>query len=117
MRFWLLGMVLISWTVPTSAEDTKLSLEQSRESIWESDLGSGLRYDTINVGLSLGGAIAMTVLGGAENHDFLLSSVHAGWVCSGVKSTNHWYRGNWEVVGELFGGGQVNPNSAYLIGL
>ena len=117
MKFFFLLLATLAWTIPTSAEDTKLSLARPRESIWENELGSGLRYDSLNVGLSLGGAFGMKVLGGSESHDFVLGSVHAGWVISGVKATNHWYRGNWELVGELFGGGQVNPTSAYLIGL
>jgi hypothetical protein len=29
----------------------------------------------------------------------------------------HWYRGNWEVRGELFGGGQFSPTSDTLVGL
>jgi hypothetical protein len=35
----------------------------------------------------------------------------------GVKGKDHWYRGNWEVRGELFGGAQFSPENDWLVGL
>src|SRR5260221_417308 len=40
-----------------------------------------------------------------------------GRMFSDVVGEQHWYRGNWEVLGELFGGGQYYPSKAYVVGL
>ena len=34
-----------------------------------------------------------------------------------VKGNGHWYRGNWELRGELFGGAQFSPRSDWVVGL
>ncbi len=35
----------------------------------------------------------------------------------GVMGEDHWYRGNWEIRGEFFGGGQYSPTANWVIGL
>jgi lipid A 3-O-deacylase len=38
-------------------------------------------------------------------------------VFSHLKGTGHWYSGNWELLGDLFGGFQYHPDRAYLAGV
>jgi hypothetical protein len=33
-----------------------------------------------------------------------------------VVGQDHWFRGNWELVGEIFGGEQFHPDAAYFVG-
>lgn len=56
------------------------------------------------------------MLGGRETHDFVLGTAHVGRVMTGVVAEDHWYRGNWDLMGEFFGGRQLNPNEAYVAG-
>lgn len=46
-----------------------------------------------------------------------MGTTHVGWVLSDLVGEKKWYRGNWEAVGELFGGAQFNPNEAYVVGM
>ncbi|MEN6439760.1 MAG: acyloxyacyl hydrolase, partial [Syntrophobacter sp.] len=34
-----------------------------------------------------------------------------------TKFAGSWYEGNWELLAEVFGGYQINPGGAYLVGL
>jgi len=36
---------------------------------------------------------------------------------TGVVGQDHWYRGNWEIRQELFGGAQVSPSRDWVVGL
>jgi hypothetical protein len=46
-----------------------------------------------------------------------LLSLSYGHMLGGVMGEGHWYRGNLELRGELFGGGQYSPSSEWVIGL
>jgi lipid A 3-O-deacylase len=117
MRIQCLLLSVLVWATTTSAQETELTLRPAPATVWEDTVGAGFRENSVNVGLSLGGASGVQVLGGTESHDFFLSSIHVGWVFSKVRGQGHWYRGNWELRGEVFGGEQFNPHSAYIVGL
>ncbi len=65
----------------------------------------------------MGAGFGMRDLAGVLNHDLAVVSIRYGWTLSGLIGRDRWYRGNWELVGELFGGGQYNPDAAYVIGV
>ncbi|MBI4657571.1 MAG: acyloxyacyl hydrolase [Verrucomicrobia bacterium] len=93
-----------------------LSLKSSQPGIWEHSVGEGFRKRVLHAGFSLGGAIGVKVLGSREAHDMALGTAHIGRVWSDVVGDEKWYRGNWDLMGELFGGRQLNPHKASVAG-
>jgi opacity protein-like surface antigen len=71
----------------------------------------------MHAGFALGAGFGTEAFGPRVSHDIALGSVHLGWIPGEVVGEDTWYRGNWEVLGELFGGAQFNPNHRYLFGL
>ncbi|HTB82619.1 MAG TPA: acyloxyacyl hydrolase [Candidatus Sulfotelmatobacter sp.] len=69
------------------------------------------------VGITLGGSFGSKIFGSSERHDFVLSKLQVGHVFSNVFAKDHWYAGNFELLGEIFGGEQVKPVGAYLAGV
>ena len=57
------------------------------------------------------------MFGGEERHHLALLSFSYGQMIGNVKDTGKWYRGNWELRVELFGGAQINSETCALIGL
>src|SRR5260221_264149 len=92
-------------------------LTSSETSIWEAGVGEGFRRGTHTMGFSVGAGFGVAVFGGSLEDDLALMSLEYGLMIGGVKGENHWYRGNWEIRGELFGGAQFAPNSEWVIGL
>ena len=86
--------------------------------IFLSGVGGGFRPGTKVVGLSLGLSDAWTRLGGeGTRHVLALFSVSYGRMIGKVKGMDHWYQGNWELRGELFGGIQYDPETRSLLGV
>ena len=84
--------------------------------IWRSGVGEGFREGTRVMGLSAGGTYGVG-LGSVEQHDLALLSFSYGQMIGNVKGEGKWYRGNWELLAELFGGAQVNPETCAILGL
>jgi hypothetical protein len=80
-------------------------------------VGNGFRKNTLDAGLGLGAGFGMRAAGSTRHHDLVLSTAHWGWVFTGVLFDDHWYRGNLEVLGEVFAGAQVHPSDRYVFGL
>lgn len=57
------------------------------------------------------------MLGDGTRHDLALVSVSYGRMIGKVKGMDHWYQGNWELRGELFGGIQFDPETRSLVGV
>lgn len=66
--------------------------------------------------LSAGPGTGLGSLAGNVNHDVFLGSIGYAWPMSRVVGGDRWYRGRWSLIGEIFGGEQLNPNDAYIIG-
>lgn len=105
----VLGIALLGASLASASE-------LSSESIWKTSKGNGFKEDTVQWGVSAGGAKGVNLLGSQVEHDFILGNVNAGWIFTDVVCPDHWWGGNWELRGELFGGGQIDP-SRYVIGL
>jgi hypothetical protein len=84
--------------------------------MWEGDIGSGLHAGTLEAGMSLGAGLGHKILLSETQHDLALANFHFGWVFSKLMAKDRWYRGNWEVLGEVFQGAQFDPNISYVIG-
>ena len=94
-----------------------IQFQSQTSQIWQSGIGSGFKKDTFQVGFSVGAGLGNHEFGSSVAHDLTLATVSGGWVFSDVVGKDKWYRGNWELVGELFGGAQFHPEVRYVIGL
>src|SRR6266404_5410480 len=94
-----------------------LSLTSSETSIWEAGVGEGFRRGTRTLGFSTGAGFGVAVFGGRQKHDLALMSLDYGCMIGAVRGENHWYRGNWEIRCELFGGAEFKPSSEWVVGL
>ena len=85
--------------------------------VWLNGVGEGFRSSAESVSLETGAAAGVAILGGRQCHDLALNSISYGHMLGSVCGEDHWYRGNWELGGELFGGLQYSPSANYVIGL
>jgi opacity protein-like surface antigen len=85
--------------------------------IFDSEAGLGFRSGTKVLGLSVGAAYGMLMLGGEERHDLALISASYGRIIGNIISKGKWYQGNLELRAELFGGTQLNTHVRAITGL
>jgi lipid A 3-O-deacylase len=105
-------------TIIDSISETLPSNPQPEE-IWEGEVGDGFRHSVQTISLEAGGTVGVAMFGGRQRHDLGLASLSYGHMLSHVVAKDHWYRGNWEIRGELFGGAQFSPPTGgdWLVGL
>jgi lipid A 3-O-deacylase len=101
---------------PPTASAASMDWSPSKGQIWANGPGEGLPRGTRELDLSLESGFGLDSLVGRHNHDLALASIRYGGTLGGVVGESHWYRGNWEVLGELFGGAQYQPRTAYVVG-
>ena len=96
----------------------KLYCKPQPAGIWESDsVGSGFRTGLRAASFSLGGGFATHELGGTVPHDVGFTRLSYSRILGKVVGRDQWYRGNWELMQELFGGMQAHPaKGRYVIG-
>ena len=85
--------------------------------IRQDGVGDGFKAGTKSISLSTGAGCGVRIFGGRQRHDLALASVSYGDMWGPIRGRGHWYQGNWEVRGELFGGGQFSPSSDWVVGL
>src|SRR5208282_4904834 len=115
---WLGTIQAWSQTLPTvSASDAVLTSKLANANIWQGQVGEGFRSSVQTVSLEVGAAAGFQAFGGEQNHNLALASFSYGHMLGGVVGDDHWYRGNWEIRGELFSGAQFSPSTESLVGL
>lgn len=92
-------------------------LSGSEPEILDSGIGPGFRSGTKVLGLSVGAAYGMLMLGGEERHHLALISASYGRVIGNVIGKGKWYEGNVELRAELFSGAQINSHVRAITGL
>ena len=124
----LLLVLLLTIPLPLCADEAGLpykndfsvnrekDLTSGEKGIWAGGIGGGFRAGTHVLGIGIGGTRGVIILGGEERHNLALFSVSYGWMIGDVKGKD-WYRGNWEIRGELFGGAQMNSETDGIIGI
>jgi len=114
----VLSILMIGFSAASAYSDESTS-EPSRasENIWVDGIGSGFHKGLYQVGGTVGAGFGIRVFGTSVDHDLALASVNAGWVFTDVIASDKWYRGNLELLLELFGGEQFKPDRRYFIGL
>src|SRR5258706_9493203 len=102
-------------TIQTFAQT--LTLAPQPPAIWQGKVGEGFRAGVRTLSLEMGGAGGFAAFGGRQAHDFALDSLSYGYMLGSVVGEDRWYRGNWEIRAELFGGLQSSPSADWLVGL
>ena len=67
--------------------------------------------------LAAGTALGLRAFGSRQAHDLALLSLSYGLPVGRDVAREHWFRGEWEIRGELFGGAQFAPSAEWLVGL
>jgi len=99
------------------SDEPGLKTSSSLEDIWVDGIGSGFRKGLFQVGGTVGAGFGIRIFGTSVAHDLALASANLGWVFTDVMASDKWYRGNVELLVELFGGEQFKPDDRYFIGL
>ena len=101
---------------PTGAQATN-AVAVYPSSPWIEGVGSGFRKGTTELDVGAGAGLGLEVLTSVGEHHWAIGIVDYGWIFSDVVGKDHWYRGNWELLADLFGGYQFSPEGAYFVGL
>ena len=80
-----------------------LALEPTRSPLWKNAIGQGFRRSVWTLSLEVGAGGGLATYGSRPAHDLALLSL-AGGRRGRTRGEGHWYRGNWELRAELFGG-------------
>jgi hypothetical protein len=117
LNFVLTTGALILFQTPAFTQDrTESAFSTEPASIWNAGVGEGFKEGTRELNFLAGAGLGLKMLGSRQGHDWALGIVDFGWMISDVVAPDHWYRGNWELLAEIFGGGVFHPNAAYLVG-
>ena len=79
--------------------------------------GGGFSSGVHTLSFEAGAVGGLKILGSSQRHDLALASLAYGWMTGPVRGQDHWYRGNWELRAELFGGSEFSPGQYCLAGL
>lgn len=100
-----------------AGSDSGIALATPEVSLWENGVGAGFRSSVQTFSVEAGALQGLDVMGGLPRHDLALLSVSYGHLLGSAVGLGHFYRGNWELRGELFGGEQFSPGSERVMGL
>ena len=107
-----------SQITPThSISDATLTATPSITNIWQNGVGEGFKSGVQSVSFNVGAGYGAEIFGSEQSHDLALVSLAYGYMLGPVVGKGHWYRGNWELRGELFSGAQFSPTTESLVGL
>lgn len=93
------------------------SESSSSSNIWRGEKGEGFIAGTDTFTFNLGMAYGVLLFGGDERHDIVHISLAYGRMIGDIQGENHWYKGNFEIRGELLGGYQINSESDSNLGI
>ncbi len=85
--------------------------------IWETEPGHGFSRAAQTYNLSFGANLGLPILGGRNSHHLALASFSYGNMVGPVVGEGRWFRGNWELRGEIFGGSEFSPETEWLVGI
>jgi opacity protein-like surface antigen len=127
-RFGLVFVCICAATVsPLRAADTSVTAGSGTDAgigfyppkltIWVEGVGEEFRSSVQSLAVEAGAVQGIAILGSRQSHDLALLSVSYGHMLGHTVGLNHFYRGNWELRAEMFGGSQFAPTSDWVIGL
>lgn len=82
----------------------------------DESLRNGLKKGMKEVDYWIGAGPGMKVFGSEQTHDMALAGINYGWILIDRTAGDKWYRGNWELLLELLGGAQFEPQHRHVIG-
>ena len=94
-----------------------VKLERPPPGLWEEGLGQGFRSSAQTFTVEAGASQGFAILGTRQVHNFGLLSLSYSHMLGRTVAQDHFYKGNWELRGELFGGSQFSPGSDWIVGL
>ena len=94
-----------------------LSGEPDANQIWQGAVGEGFGRSAQSLSVEAGASYGVAAFGSIQQHDLALTSLTYGRMLGGIKGHGHWYRGNFELRAELFGGSQFSPADEWVAGL
>ena len=100
-----------------NADSAQLKLEKAPAEIWTTGIGEGLNSKTQSLSVEAGATKGVSILGSKQAHDLALFDVTYGHVLGHMVGEGHFYRGNWELRLEAFGGLQFLPDSEWVLGV
>ncbi len=92
-------------------------LDSPRISLWKDAIGEGFTRGAREIDVSGGAGIGLKVMGSSQRHDWVIGSADYGWIFTDLVGAGHWYQGNGELLGQVFGGEQFHPDHAYFVGV
>lgn len=101
----------------TADSDSKFNFDSVRNCVWETDVGNGFRKHAKEAEIMGGAGPGIRLFGSSQRHNIALGAVHVGTMLTGPLAKDHFWRGNFEILAELFGGEQFHPRNAYLVGV
>jgi lipid A 3-O-deacylase len=99
------------------ASASALTLGSADKGLWDAGVGEGFRSSTRTLSFEVAAAKGFAVFGGSREHDLALTSLSYGHMWGHTVGEDHWYRGNWELRLELFGGVEFSPKHEWLMGV
>jgi lipid A 3-O-deacylase len=102
---------------PAKTSDPTFNFDSGRDQVWEGAVGDGFHKHAGQVGIVAGGGYGLRVFGGRRDHDVAFGAVDLGTMISGPVCKDHFWHGNFELLGDFFGGAQFNGHTAYIVGL
>ena len=101
----------------TTNAQSSFNFDSARKSVWENEVGGGFRRHAVEAGIDIGGGPGVAIFGGRHYHDVVLGNLHVGTMLTGPLAKDHFWTGNFELLGTLFGGEQFNHHAAYVVGI
>ena len=111
------GLAQSQPSLGNSSSLAETNLEASNSSIWQDGIGEGFKAGIQSASIEIGAGYGLKIFGSRQHHDLALTSLYYGYMLSPVEGEGHWYKGNWEFRGELFGGAQFSPTRDWLVGV
>lgn len=99
-----------------STNSVRVAAETPKPELWEAGVGEGFRATAHTLSFEAGALQGISILGSRHAHDLALASVSYGHMLGGTVGRDHFYRGNWELRGELFGGAEFAPSREWIVG-
>jgi lipid A 3-O-deacylase len=102
---------------PTTQDQAQTQSQTAASNLWEAGVGEGFRSSVHTLSTEVGAIQGFGLFGSLQAHDLALISISYGHMLGHTVGKGHFYRGNWELRGELFGGAQFSPSSEWVVGL
>jgi lipid A 3-O-deacylase len=117
-RRWVAALVaVVILALARAGRSAEQTLQPPASNLWADGIGAGFQPGVQTLTFEAGGVYGLKILGSSQAHDLALASLSYGQMLGPVMGGDRWYRGNWELRAELFGGTQYSPSEDWIFGL